>query len=33
MQDHGHPYQCIQAAIPWVIASSWLAMLVTLALV
>jgi hypothetical protein len=33
VQDHGHPYQRIQAAIQWAIASSWLVMLGFLVLV
>lgn len=33
MQDHNHPYSRILAAIHWVIASSWLAMMLSLALV
>jgi len=33
MQDHGHPHSRIQAAIQWVIASSWLVMMLSLVLV
>lgn len=33
MQDHSHPYSRILAAIQWAIASSWLAMMLSLALV
>jgi hypothetical protein len=33
MPEHNHPYQRILAAIHWAIASSWLAMMLSLALV
>lgn len=33
MQDRNRSYQRIQAAIQWVIASSWLVMMLSLALV